>query len=415
MKLAIETLGTRGDVQPYVALALGLQRAGHDVQIAAPAQFERVVVDRGIVFAALPGDFLALLDSPEGKAAVAGGEGFSAGFKLLKHVRPMLRRLLEESWAASRRFGPDAIIYHPKAISAPHVAEKLGVPAILASPLPGFTPTSAFPSPLLNVASLGPVNRASHALAIHGSQLLFGKMIREWRGSTLGLPEARAKAAPPPTLYAYSPHVLPVPPDWDARHVLVSGYWFLDEAPTWSMPDDLRTFVQSGDRPIYIGFGSMPGLDPQALARAVVEALALAGRRGLLATGGGAIAPEGSTASHVRFIHSAPHDELFKHVDAVLHHGGAGTTGAGLRAGLPTIICPFFGDQPFWGRRVADLGVGPGPLDRKRLTPGILAEAFKATESTGIRGRAAALGEAIRGEAGVANAIRFVEGRVASV
>ena len=162
MRVAIETLGTRGDVQPYIALALGLRNSGHDVQLAAPVQFSDMVRERGIAFAPLPGEFLELMDTPEGKAAIAGGRGFSAGFKLLKHVRPMMRGLLDAEWAAVRAFAPDAIIYHPKSIASPHMAEKLGVPAYLASPLPGFTPTSAFPSPMLPFASLGPLNRVSH-------------------------------------------------------------------------------------------------------------------------------------------------------------------------------------------------------------------------------------------------------------
>ncbi len=130
MRVAIETLGTRGDVQPYIALALGLRNSGHDVQLAAPVQFSDMVRERNIAFAPLPGEFLELMDTPEGKAAIAGGRGFSAGFKLLKYVRPMMRGLLDAEWAAVRAFAPDAIIYHPKSIASPHMAGKLGIPAI---------------------------------------------------------------------------------------------------------------------------------------------------------------------------------------------------------------------------------------------------------------------------------------------
>lgn len=143
MRIAIATLGTRGEVQPYVALALGLMRRGHDVQLAAPAQFASFVEAWGVRFAPLPGEFLALLDSPEGKAAVAGCQGFGAGLKLVRHVRPLMRRLLDDEWAAAQAFRPDVIVHHPKSLAAPHVAERLGIPTILASPLPGFTPTAA--------------------------------------------------------------------------------------------------------------------------------------------------------------------------------------------------------------------------------------------------------------------------------
>ncbi len=166
MRVSIHTLGTRGDVQPYLALALGLQGQGHEVRLAGPEQFASFVAQRGVAFTPLPGEFLALLDSPEGKAAVAGGQGIRAGLKLLKHIGPLMKRLLDHEWAAAQGFGPDILVHHPKSLAAPHIAERLRIPAVLASPLPGFTPTAAFPSPLLPVASLGPFNRASHQVGI---------------------------------------------------------------------------------------------------------------------------------------------------------------------------------------------------------------------------------------------------------
>lgn len=173
MRISIHTLGTRGDVQPYLALALGLQARGDEALIVAPAQFEHMASARGLAFAPLPAEFLAILESPEAKAMIGrSGAGFGAGFKLLKHYRHLARSLLDAEWAAAREFAPDAIIHHPKALGAPHIAGKLGVPLFLASPLPGFTPTSQFPTPMLPFASLGPLNRASHALMIHGSKML---------------------------------------------------------------------------------------------------------------------------------------------------------------------------------------------------------------------------------------------------
>jgi UDP:flavonoid glycosyltransferase YjiC (YdhE family) len=408
MRVAIQTLGTRGDVQPYLALALGLIVRGHEVRFAAPEQFEVMAAAQGVPFAPLPGEFLALIDSPEGKAAIAGGRGFSAGLKLLKHVRPLMRRLLDQEWAAVSVFAPDLILHHPKSLASPHMAERLGIPAMLASPLPGFTPTAAFPSPLLPFRSLGPLNRLSHGLATHGGAMLFGKAIRAWRKETLRLPSRPGRSHAAGTLYAYSPSVVPVPPDW-GDDVLVSGYWFLDGGG-WQEPPALAQFLAAGAPPVYVGFGSMPGLDPDRLSGMVIEALAKAGRRGLLATGGGALAAS-HAPSHVHIIGHAPHDRLFPQVAAAMHHGGAGTTAASLRAGLPTIICPFFGDQPFWGRRVAALGVGPPPLDREALSVETLAGAFAAVAEKGMRRRAAALGQVIRGENGVSDAIDFIVAR----
>lgn len=410
MRIAIQTLGTRGDVQPYIALALGLIGRGHEVQIAAPVQFEAMVRRHRLPFAPLPGAFLALLETPEGKAAIAGGRGFGTGFRLLGQVRPLMRQLFDAEWDAVRGFAPDLILHHPKSIAAPHMADALACPSILATPLPGFSPTSAFPSPLFPVASLGPLNRVSHSLSMRAADWLFGRQIGNWRRDVLGLAGPRQNKAAG-VVYAYSHHVVPVPPDW-GQDIMVSGYWFLD-SPGWQPDDVLAAFLDAGEPPIYVGFGSMPGLDPQRMAAVVVEALAKAGKRGLFATGGGALAGHGLPET-VHVIDAAPHDQLLPRVAATLHHGGAGTTGASLRAGRPTVICPFFGDQPFWGRRVAALGAGPPPLDRRRLTADSLAAAIMATDSPEMRRRAAATGAAIQAEDGVATAVRFVEDRVAA-
>jgi UDP:flavonoid glycosyltransferase YjiC (YdhE family) len=172
-------------VQPYVAFALGLKAAGHDVLIAAPTQFGAFIGMRGISFAHLPGEFLDLMETPEAKAAMVGGQGFSAGLKLMKHFKPIGRKLLSAEWRAAEEFQPDLIVYHPKAVGAPHIADRLGCPAVLASPLPGFTPTSAFASPLLPFRSVGPFNRLSHGVMARSGDFLFRSMIAEWRSSEL--------------------------------------------------------------------------------------------------------------------------------------------------------------------------------------------------------------------------------------
>jgi UDP:flavonoid glycosyltransferase YjiC (YdhE family) len=407
MRIAIQTLGTRGDVQPYIAFALALLHAGHEVQIAAPRQFEALIREHGVSCWPLPGEFLELMNTPEGKAAIADGQGFSAGFKLLKHVRPLMDRLLNEEWAAVRSYAPHVIIYHPKSIATPHIAEALERPCILASPLPGFTPTAAFPSPLLPFASLGPFNRISHTLAINGASVLFGKTLREWRETSLRLSDRPSRRmTPAATLYAYSPKVVPIPTDWGPE-VLVSGYWFLD-TEDWRPPSALAAFLARGEPPLYVGFGSMPGIEPRRLTDIVLEALQQTGKRGLLVTGGGAIAVD-QIPEHVHVVSDVPHDWLLPHVFAAVHHGGAGTTAATLRAGKPAAICPFFGDQPFWARRVVRLGVGPPTLDRKTFTARQLVRAITAMEDAQMRQRAASLGCQIRREDGVSAAIRFIE------
>ena len=406
MRIAIHTLGTRGDVQPYIALAQGLKARGHEVQLAAPMQFSALAAEHDIYFAGLPAEFLALLTTAEGKAAVAGGKGFSAGFKLLKEVRPLMRRLLDAEWQIANDFSPDVILYHPKSIAAPDIASALDVPHVLASPVPGLTPTSAFPSPLLPFSSLGPFNRVSHLPAIHAAELLFARELKAWRQATSGLDDRMKRKPRAGTLYAYSPAVLPRPHDW-GPDVLVTGYWFLDE-PGWQPDPALEAFFEAGPSPVYFGFGSMPGLDPERMTGMILDALAMTGKRGLLAVGSGAMSL-GTMSDRAFFLKSAPHDVLLPRASAAIHHGGAGTTAASLRAGLPTQIIPFFGDQPFWGRRVATLGVGPAPLDRKTLSARLLAQALNALDDPVMRSRATALGTAIAKDRGIETAVDFLE------
>lgn len=407
LRIAIGTLGTRGDVQPYLALARALGDLGHRVQLAAPEQFSGLAVGLGVDFAPLPGDFLALLNSPEGQKAVAHGRGFSAGFRLLKQVRPLMQRLLEAEWDVVRKFRPDLIIYHPKSLASLHMAEALGIPAMLASPIPGFTPTAAFPSPLLPFQSLGPLNRMSHQLAIRGADILFARPLRKWRAGSLGLSGARIKLKPDAIVYGYSRHLVPVPNDWN-ENTFVSGFWFLDDGAHWQMPTSLADFLRAGEKPVYAGFGSMPGVEPDRLAALITEGLRKAGKRGILLTGNGALDPRRS-ADHVFSLVAAPHDALFQYVAAALHHGGAGTTGASLRAGLPTAIIPFFGDQPFWARRVEMLGVGPPAIDRRSVTSDQLAQVFHDLGDQDRLQRASDLGQKIRREGGVEAAARFID------
>ncbi|MGB3339069.1 MAG: glycosyltransferase [Devosia sp.] len=409
MRIAIHTLGTRGDIQPYLALGLGLNERGHEVMIAAPSQFETFIQSRGISFAALPGEYLDLMDSPEAKAAMEGSGGFAAGLKMLKHFKPIGRKQLTAEWAAAQQFKPELLIYHPKAVAVPHIAEKLSCPSVLASPLPGFTPTNEFASPLVPFRSLGPLNRLTHTIMAGSGDALFRGMIGEWRVHELGLTRRPSHPLQPQaTLYAYSRHVVPVPADWP-ESVAVTGYWFLDDAEDWQPDAELQAFLNAGEPPVYAGFGSMPGLAPLELTELVVDALALAGRRGVLATGGGAMLGEISGVQHAVVIPGAPHSKLFPMMAACVHHGGAGTTGASLRAGKPTVICPFFGDQPFWAKRVQDLGLGPAPVDRKKLTAASLASSIReATSSRSMERTAANIEAQIRAEDGVEHAIAFL-------
>jgi UDP:flavonoid glycosyltransferase YjiC (YdhE family) len=262
------------------------------------------------------------------------------------------------------------------------------------------------------LSDLGPLNRASHQLVVRFGDLSFRSILRRWRAEVLGLPPAASwlslKGRPVEKLYPYSPAIVPVPDDWGAdSHV--TGSWFLDEAADFRPPDALSAFLAAGPPPVYVGFGSLPADDARQRTALVIAALQQAEQRGVLATGWGGLA--GTDLPHGFYqIEQAPHDCLFPRMAAVVHHGGAGTTAAGLRAGRPSVICPVFGDQPFWGRRVHMLGAGPRPIPRRKLTvAGLAAAVTQAVSDAQMRQRAAALGQAISAERGLENAMDLIE------
>jgi sterol 3beta-glucosyltransferase len=411
VKVAILTAGTRGDVEPCLALALGLGRAGYDVTLAADTNFEGFVTGQGVRFAPMRADFHAFFQSADGRALLARDH-----LRFLRGVSPsglaMRQRMMEDAWEAAR--GADAVVYHPRVLGAYDAVQKLRVPAILVEFLPLLVPTRSFPFPLAPHLRLGGfVNRLSYA-AVRLANLPYQDMRNRWRVRALGLParpwfadDFRRGGRRLPVLYAFSPHVIPPPAEWRGR-AEVTGSWFLDAPSDWRPPEDLAAFLAAGPPPVYVGFGSMVGPDAERVTATVVAALKKCGQRGILATGWG-----GLTRIHepgtILQVESVPHGWLFPRVAAVVHHGGAGTTAAGLRAGKPTVICPFFHDQPFWGRVVWNLGVGPRPIPQAELSVDRLAEAIRAaTGDDGMRQRAVALGEKVRSEDGVARAVEAI-------
>jgi sterol 3beta-glucosyltransferase len=294
-------------------------------------------------------------------------------------------------------------------------AEKLKIPLLQAYVFP-FTPTTAFPALLFPqfISKLGGhVNRLSHHLFRQVMWQGCRSGDRLMRQQVLNLPSAPFWGTYHseyfqryPILYGFSPSVIPKPSDWQNTHV--TGYWFLDEASDWTPPAALLDFLQTGSLPVYVGFGSMGSRNPEQTADLVLKAIALTGQRAILQSGWGGLS-KADLPDTVLMVDSIPHSWLFPRVAAVVHHGGAGTTAAGLRAGVPTIVIPFFGDQPFWGRRVAELGVGLAPISRQQLTAERLAEAIhQAVTDRLMRQRAAELGAKIQAEDGLANAVAIV-------
>jgi UDP:flavonoid glycosyltransferase YjiC (YdhE family) len=248
----------------------------------------------------------------------------------------------------------------------------------------------------------------SHRLTELGIWMPLRGAMQKARREVLGLAGAPGAHLANPVLYGFSRHVVPLP-EGGPRPRHVTGYWFLPAAASWVMPPALEAFLAQGGPVVSIGFGSMASKDPAAVTEIVVGAVRDVGIRAVLLSGWGGLDRLGP-ADQVYVADALPHDRLFPRMAGVVHHGGAGTTGAGVRAGVPSLVVPFGVDQPFWGGRLAALGVGPEPIARKRLTRATLAAGLRSlVEDAGMRARAAELGERVRAEDGVGTAVQLIE------
>lgn len=410
LNIALLTVGSRGDVQPFAAIARGLQNAGHRVTLAAPSDSEALVVSHDIPFVSLGFDFQALVDSPQARGALAGRPRDL--LHMIREGRTVTRSMIRVGGTVAA--DADVIVYHPKIMIGAQVAEATGASAFLAVPAPLVAPTRAFPVPVGVFPDFGPLNRMTYALFRLG-MMPYHRLINAWRADALGL-QPRGRLADPfslggkpiPTLYAFSELIVSRPPDWPG-HVHVTGYWNLDEANSAYEPSrDLVRFLESGAPPVYVGFGSMVGRDPERTTRIVLEAVRRTGVRAVLARGWGGLCT-GEVGPGVYIVDSAPHEWLFPQCAAIVHHGGSGTTAAALRAGRSSVICPFFADQAFWGQRVHTLGAGPEPIPHKKLTSDRLAAAIQtAVEDEGMSKRAGEIRDGLSSEDGVSRAVSLI-------
>lgn len=411
MKIGITAVGSRGDVQPYVALGQGLSRAGHDVRIIVDPTFGALVRGAGLQIAPVTADPRPAL----GDDLAAIGENPLRLFGWFKrHLKPLALRYTAELRDASE--GLDALLFSVLNLPAAHVAEARRIPS-LAAYLQPISVTGAFGSPLApHVPSWlplkGAVNRLGHRAIGRITFSLMKSIVNECRRDVLGLgllPAGYYRSlvtSRAPILYGYSAHVLPKPADW-GEWLHVTGYWFLQADGSWQPATPLREFLDGGPPPVYVGFGSMGESGSDDSTDLALEALRRAGARGILLGARGR--PVSRLSDTVLAIPGAPHDWLFPRCSAIVHHGGAGTTAAGLRAGVPAVTVPFFADQFFWGWRVFELGVSPRPVRRRKLAAARLADAIRlVTGSERIRLAARALADRIRSEDGVGAASALV-------
>ncbi|TDB99271.1 glycosyltransferase [Actinomadura sp. 7K534] len=407
MRILIVAVGSRGDVAPYTGLAARLGEAGHDVAIAAHEPFEEFVRERGIAFRPLPMDLRSELGSDAGRGALGGSPLALARFARMYAAR--WAEMGEAILDASR--DRDLLLLSAMGWLGIHVAEGLGIPS-MGVYLQPLDPTREFPPALLTTRSLGGVgNRAAARTLRAAGQAPFRSVVRDLR-KRLGLPPIGAAALfrrlerdAWPVHYGFSPRLVPRPADWPPGRDVV-GYWWPEPVPDWKPPERLTDFLDAGPPPVYVGFGSMALDDGERVARTVTDALRQAGMRGIVQAGWGEMVADAS--DDVLPVGDVPHDWLFPRTAAVVHHGGAGTTAAGLRAGVPTVAVPVAADQPFWAARVRAAGAGPEGVPFRRLTAGALAAAVREATAAPYRDNAAKIAARLAGEDGAGAVVAAV-------
>ncbi|OUE26853.1 hypothetical protein BFL36_03525 [Clavibacter michiganensis] len=390
------TAGTRGDVEPFVALARHAASRGHEVRLAVP---DDAVAPDGIDTVRLGLDARRML-SPAGRTP------WAVAHHLRTEVRPAIRRMLAAAVRETAAFAPDAVVHHPLILSAPMVADALGVPRVLVEFAPVATPSDRFPAAggPTAVRDLRVPHRSTYAVPRAAARLFDGDVAR----AAAELPGGRRPARRSPsraTLMAVSPALLPRPDDWSER-VHQTGAWY-DEAPAASLDPGLAGFLAAG--PVVVAsFGSMARGDAAARGRAIVTAARAHGLRVLLLTGWGGLAlPDGCCGPDVRVVRSAPFDRVLPGAALVVHHGGAGTSHAVARAGVPAVVVPVTADQPFWAAQLHRQGVAAAPIPLRRLSVDALVPAMG--DALSRRARAAEVGGIMRRERGVHQAVDVLE------
>ncbi|KAG1638403.1 hypothetical protein G6F44_008868 [Rhizopus delemar] len=404
------TIGSRGDVQPYLALCKELKKDGHTCRIATHPEYQEWVEEYGLEFKSIggdPGDLMKLCIDNSFLSVSFIRDG-------TKFFYSWFENLLMSSYEACQ--GTDVLIESPSAMVGIHIAEKLAY--FRSMPFP-FSRTGKFPHPFAFQSTAGGriYNDMTYVMIDMALWVGTARYVNRFRRNTLQLPSTtldRLRLDKVPYLYSFSSSVIHPPKDWP-DYIHCTGYWFLENSKEWTPPNDMVEFLAYKDtRPIvYIGFGSIIVPDPGETTRTIVQAVLKSNVRAIICKGWSNRHKDDDSSSlldqHTGTIYhceSVPHDWLFEKIQGVVHHGGAGTTAAGLRAGLPTIIKPFFGDQRFWGQRVEELQIG---ICITKLTKNSLTEALKTiTQNEAMIAKAQVIGETIRKENGTRTAVECI-------
>jgi sterol 3beta-glucosyltransferase len=414
MRIVIIATGLWGDVRPNVVLGQALQKAGYEVLVVATAPYRTWIESRGLAYAGVSLDMQGMVD------LVLGGEGgLLSSFQVLNAVRKNIMPTFLQAGnevAAVMREGDVLIADELVSFLLNGVVEKYKPRLIHVNMQPQAITGQFAATGQPNLPDWMPMrsayNRMSYGIFRRTTWLMQGSVGNQIRATHLGMPKqtwAKQKILldSTPSLVLVSRHVVPPPEDWPPHHY-VTGYLFDDDSD-WQAPPDLLDFLAAGEKPLCIGFCTMPIRKPTATTQAILEAVRRTGKRAIL-LGGWAGLGANDVSDDVYILKYAPHNWLFPHVTAVVHHGGAGTAAEALRAEAPSVSVPFYLDQPFWGRRLYELGVATAPIPRKRLTAENLVMAItEVTTNHTLRANARALGVKIRAEDGLAEAVRRVE------
>lgn len=399
MKLLALTYGTEGDTRPLAVLCRALMDAGHEVTLLADGTTLGSAGALGVPHAALSGNIRAEL-----VALVSSGKGVNATVTGLARIA----NANAHSWMqqiAQAAIGCDGLIVSGlAAFVGLSVGEHLGISVIGAGLIP-ISPTHAFASPFLPARWIpAALNRASHQALNRLLWHAFRKATNQARRTVLGLPPRRKPWTTHPMLYGVSPALVPEPRDWPA-HTRLCGQW-LAPADSWLPPAALQAFLDAGEPPVYLGFGSMVGFDQKALLDVFITASE--GLRVLLYPGWSGT-PDMALPDNFFIIEETPHQWLFPRTSLVIHHGGSGTTHSACRAGVPSVVLPFAGDQFFWAHQLNRLGVADDAVSTRKLDREKLEQAIRFAQGAETRQRASTLGRQMSEENGTATAVAEIE------
>jgi len=415
MRILIAAVGSRGDVAPITGLGTALRGVGHDVSVATYGTFEGLITGCGLGFRLVPGDPELLGASEQGQRWQEGGTGPMSSIRFVRLIAEHTRDVNAAILQAARQDTDVLLVAGTAWFGGYRIAQGLGLPSIGLALQPTH-PTSQFPPSGLTTRSLGRWgNRAlGRALMVAGAAAIDKPSKPLWAQE--GMPRLstrqlyrRQEAARWPFIYGFSPSVVPRPPDW-REGIEVAGYWWPARPAGWAPPADLERFLAAGAPPVFVGFGSRNPADAARLTAIVAAARRQAGVRMVIQAGWASLGAALQDDDDVIVIGEAPHDWLFPQMSAVVHHAGAGTTAAGLQAGMPTVSVPMITDQPFWASRVTGLGAGPKAIPYKQLSAGSLTAAISDAVNRGsYRTRAQEIAKQLASEDGTLPVIRALD------